>query len=93
MPVTFKPVRTGGPGAARQRRDGGGLLAIRTDLYASRDWCQREMLIAKRAGMPVVIMDALGRGEERGSFLMDHVPRVPLRPSAAGWMRPTSAVA
>lgn len=54
------------------------LLAIRTDLYATRAWCQREVLTAKRAGMPVVILDALANGEERGSFLMDHVPRVPL---------------
>ncbi len=52
------------------------LLVVRTDLYASRDWCQREMLIAKRAGMPIVILEALSGVEERGSFLMDHVPRV-----------------
>jgi len=37
------------------------------------------MLIAKRAGMPIVILDAPVLGEERGSFLMDHVPRVPVR--------------
>jgi hypothetical protein len=55
-----------------------GLLAVRTDLYASRDWCQREVLVAKRADMPVVVLQALHRGEERGSFLMDHVPAVPL---------------
>jgi hypothetical protein len=61
------------------------LLAIRTDLYASRAWCQREMLIAKCHGMPIVILDALGDGEERGSFLMDHVPRVPVRRSGEGW--------
>jgi hypothetical protein len=59
------------------------LLAVRTDLYATRSWCQSEMLTAKRAGMPVVILDALGRGEDRGSFLMDHVPRVPGRPDEA----------
>lgn len=56
----------------------GALLAIRTDLYASREWCQKEVLVAKRAGMPVVILDALTHGEERGSFLMDHMPRIPL---------------
>jgi hypothetical protein len=56
-----------------------GLLAVRTDLYASRDWCQREVLAAKGADMPVVVLQALHRGEERGSFLMDHVPAVPLR--------------
>jgi len=63
------------------------LLAIRTDLYASREWCQREMLIAKREGMPVIILDALGEAEERGSFLMDHVPRVPARMDGGRWRK------
>jgi hypothetical protein len=63
------------------------LLAVRTDLYPSREWCQREMLIAKREGMPVIIMDAIGDGEERGSFLMDHVPRVPARLIGGHWVR------
>src|SRR5262249_19575608 len=61
------------------------LLALRTDLYASRPWCQREMLVAKCAGMPVIMLDALGRGEERGSFLMDHVPRVHVHRDGGGW--------
>jgi hypothetical protein len=55
-----------------------GLLIIRTDRYASRSWCQREVLCAKRAEMPVVALIALTSGEERGSFLMDHVPTVPV---------------
>ena len=54
------------------------MLCLRTALYPSREWCQRETLLAKREGMPVVILDALGHREERGSFLMDHVPRVPV---------------
>lgn len=58
------------------------LLAVRSDLYASREWCQREIATAKRAGMPVVILDALTVGEHRGSFLMDHVARVPNRSGA-----------
>ena len=61
------------------------LLALRTDLYPSREWCQREISIAKHEGMPVVIMDALGSGEERGSFLMDHVPRIPVRKQEGRW--------
>lgn len=61
------------------------LLGIRTDLYPSREWCQREILIAKRQGMPVIIMDAPGKGEERGSFLMDHVPRIPVRMEHGHW--------
>ncbi len=63
----------------RSAASAGALLAIRPDLYASREWCQREVLCAKCAGIPVVVLDALQRGEERGSFLMDHVPRVPVR--------------
>lgn len=52
------------------------LLLVRTDLFASRDWCQREVLAAKQADMPIVALQALHDGEERGSFLMDHVPSV-----------------
>lgn len=63
------------------------LLALRTDHYAGRAWCQKEMLLAKRAGMPIVILDALSHGDDRGSFLMDHVPRVPVRWGSDGWQR------
>ena len=63
------------------------LLALRTDLYPSREWCQREVLTAKREGMPVIVLDALDVGEERGSFLMDHVPRLPIRKCEGQWRR------
>lgn len=72
--------------ALRERAAGSALLALRTDLYATREWCQREMLTAKRHGMPVVVLDALTAGEARGSFVMDHVPRLPVRQDpATGW--------
>lgn len=71
----------------RQKAATSALLALRTDLYPSREWCQREVLTAKQAGMPLVILDALGQGEERGSFLMDHAPRVPVRGDAGAWSR------
>ncbi|MBN9245739.1 MAG: toll/interleukin-1 receptor domain-containing protein [Mesorhizobium sp.] len=63
------------------------LLALRTDLYPSRVWCQREMLTAKRNGMPVIIVDGIGYAEERGSFLMDHVPRAPIHVDDGRWRR------
>jgi hypothetical protein len=63
------------------------LLAVRTDLYSSRPWCQREVVTAKQHGMPVVVLDGLQIGEERGSFLMDHVPRVPGRLGPTGWSK------
>lgn len=68
----------------RARAATSALLAVRTDRYASREWCQREMATAKQARMPVVILDALSRGEARGSFLMDHVPRIPCHTTTAG---------
>lgn len=69
----------------RQHAAHSALLAIRSDLYASRTWCQREMLIAKTNGMPVVILDALSKREQRGSFLMDHVARMPVRHTNGTW--------
>jgi hypothetical protein len=71
--------------ALRKAAGVGALIALRTDLYSGREWCQREMLIAKQSGLPVVILDAPGRGDERGSFLMDHVPRVPVHRDGNGW--------
>ena len=71
----------------RNKAGRSALLAVRTDQYSSREWCQREISIAKREGMPVVILNALEEGERRGSFLMDHIPRVPIRMEAGSWRR------
>lgn len=58
------------------------LLMVRTDRYASREWTQREVLVAKQHDVPIVGLMALTAGEARGSFLMDHVPTVSLRHDA-----------
>ena len=71
----------------REAAGGSALLALRSDLYSSRAWCQEEVWTAKIAGVPVVALDALDNGEERGSFLMDHVPRVPVRRDGDSWSR------
>jgi hypothetical protein len=60
-------------------------LALRTDLYSSRIWCQKEFLVAKRHGVPMVVLSALSDRDERGSFLMDHVPCVPVRRVGEDW--------
>jgi hypothetical protein len=44
-------------------------------------------VIAKTEGMPVIMMDAIGYGEERGSFLMDHVPRIAVRKIDGRWQK------
>jgi len=61
------------------------MLALRTDRYAGRNWCQREVATAKTHGMPAVVLDALEQGESRGSFLLDHMPRVRARRAGTGW--------
>ncbi|WP_239656191.1 toll/interleukin-1 receptor domain-containing protein [Mycobacterium riyadhense] len=60
------------------------LLMVRTDRYASREWTQREVLVAKRHDVPIVALTALVDGEARGSFLMDHVPTVPFARDGSG---------
>lgn len=52
------------------------LLMVRTDRYAGREWTQREVRLAKIHDVPTVGLYALRSGEDRGSFLMDHVPTV-----------------
>ncbi|MEV0154056.1 TIR domain-containing protein [Micromonospora sp. NPDC050686] len=56
------------------------LLAVRGDHYSARKWCQEEVHLAKCAGVPIVVLDDLRVSDDRGSFLMDHVPRVRLAP-------------
>jgi hypothetical protein len=72
-------------GDLRDNAATGALLSLRTDLYSSRTWCQREVRIAKEAGLAVVSLDALASGDERGSFLMDHGPRVPVTRQGEIW--------
>ena len=52
------------------------LLAIRTDAYATREWCRTEVLEAKRAGSPVVVLDALAALEPRGFPYLGNAPCV-----------------
>lgn len=41
------------------------LVAIYTDAYSSREWCQKEVLFAKQNDCPIIILDALSVGEVR----------------------------
>lgn len=53
-----------------------GLLVVLTDLYATREWCRREILLAKQKHQPVVVVDALTGGEERMFPFLGNVPSV-----------------
>jgi len=75
-------IQTGEDWEARLDAEAGrnALLMVRTDLYSSREWTQREVLAAKRHDLPVVALYAVREQEDRGSFLMDHVPIIPCPP-------------
>lgn len=59
------------------------LLAIRTDAYATREWCRTEVLEAKRGGSPVVVLDALQTIESRSFPYLGNAPSVRWRKGAS----------
>lgn len=66
----------------------GAFLAVVTDLYSTRHWCLEELWTAKREGIPIVMLDALTRGEERASSLAGNARRVRVRMMEDGWSEP-----
>lgn len=56
------------------------LLAIESDAYSSRYWCQREILTAKRLNRPIVVMNCLDDYEDRIFPAASNVPRVHVSP-------------
>lgn len=52
------------------------VLAIQTDAYASREWCRREILLAKQMQRPLVVVNALSENEERGFPYLGNVATI-----------------
>jgi hypothetical protein len=52
------------------------LVAIHSDSYSSRYWCQREILAAKDADRPIIAVDLVGKFEDRRFPLGGNVPAV-----------------
>lgn len=65
--------------------DGAAILVFLTDHYASRPWCQREVLRAKQLGRPVLVVDALKLGEARSFPYLGNTPTVRLQEGEAGF--------
>lgn len=59
---------------------GYALVAILTDSYSSRTWCRKEVLAAKRAGMPILIANCIEDFEERSFPYAGNVPVVRIGP-------------
>jgi len=53
--------------------DGSVLLVVHSDKYSSREWCRKEILIAKRYNRPIVILNTLKAGENRSFPYMSNV--------------------
>ena len=52
------------------------VVSFLTDEYSSRPWCQREILDAKRLGVPILVVVALKDGEPRNFPYLGNVPTV-----------------
>lgn len=52
------------------------LIAIHSDSYSSRYWCQREILAAKDADRPIIAVDLVGKFEDRRFPLGGNFPAV-----------------
>lgn len=52
------------------------IIAIRTDHYSARRWCQREIAKAKESARPIVIMDMLSTYEDRYFPALANVPSI-----------------
>lgn len=52
------------------------MICVVTDKYASREWCRREVLEAKKANRPIVVVDALKKGETRNFPYLGNVPTI-----------------
>ncbi len=51
--------------ALEQNAGRGMLIALQSDAYASRPWCQAEMLAAKRNDLPIIVGLMMRQGESR----------------------------
>lgn len=56
------------------------LVAIHSDSYSSRYWCQREILAAKDSDRPIIAVDLIGKYEDRRFPLGGNLPvvRIPV---------------
>lgn len=52
------------------------LLVVLTDNYATREWCRREVLMAKEQGRPAAVIDALSGYEVRSFPYLGNLPTV-----------------
>jgi hypothetical protein len=60
--------------------DSAAFVVVHTDAYASRVWCQHEVIRAKRHLRPIVVVHAIEEGEPRSFPYIGNVPTIRWRP-------------
>jgi hypothetical protein len=64
--------------------DTAAFAVVHTDAYASRVWCQHEVIRAKRHGRPIVVIHAIEEGEARSFPYIGNVPTIRWRAEEPG---------
>lgn len=64
------------PWVIRQEAARCAMLVVQTDTYGARYWCQEEVLLAKAFKRPVLVLDAIERGEARSFPYLYNGPKV-----------------
>lgn len=54
------------------------LVVLHTDEYSSREWCRREVIIAKKYKSPIVVVHGLKEGEKRAFPYLGNMPTITL---------------
>jgi len=62
----------------------GSLICVLTDEYSSREWCRREALVAKQAGRPIVLVDAIDDDVPRMFPYLGNCPAIRWKGENAG---------
>lgn len=57
------------------------LVVFHTDEYSNREWCRREVLIAKRHKSPIVVVHKITEGEKRAFPYLGNMPTTVLNDS------------
>lgn len=67
----------------KQRAKESALLILQTDVYCTREWCQKEVLFAKQYHRPVLVLDHVEVGETRSFPYLGNVPTLRYRPETS----------
>lgn len=65
------------------------IVVIYTDTYSSRQWCRREVIEAKRRGVPIVVVDCLQDTDPRSTPYMGNVPVIRANHNNEHWIHKT----